>query len=315
MMPNVRSTLSVDDTRDIHRYFTELLARTARSTAGVVLSQADNLSLASIKRAAARGECEAPGGAAGVTWPKVDINGHIVYSGREVTAQPKKPHGDQNAVGGYTFEHDEIISFSFVSSQLSRLHHVLVGPLDRRASDVFREYMDRGGVAADLQGVPSCDHVAHLTPAWIALAHETRAAAQDVVDRACRRHNLKGKEAAFVAAVDVKVIAPGQPNTRNRRYHAAVKAGYPKAEAEAVANELSAKTAIAEAILMREKAAVIDSLTRDAQLLDEIRRRSRLKGELSDRHRTMLAGADAQARELVAAACRAWNAVKLRGAT
>lgn len=292
---DVSPRLSSDDAFDLREYV-RLSATIARSTHGPLM---ENAKFGSVMRDGQ--EVRMSKAYPAPPWPRV-VKGKIMWSGREITARPNKAAGDSSGTAGYDMEHKERLKFAFVSRQLMRLGAVRIGDMQHSAADVFAAFLERATDADDLsRETCNCDSVAHLTAPFAALALEVRTQAANVNEHACRRHNLKGKEAAFVVKVDIT----GEIG----RSHAAKAAGYDPARLTEIANELSAKPAIASAIKMRERAAVIDALTNDWQLLVELRRRQSV-GDLVPSHVTQLRAADEHARVLMREACVAWNRVR-----
>ncbi len=294
---DVASVLTSKDAKDL-REFTRLRGSFERSTHGSMMEHAKY-------NGALRDGMEVTTAQAypKASWPRVE--GGEIVSERAITARPNKGHGDASVSAGYDMTSDQSASFANVSNRLVRLAGVRVGGMNHSAALVFDVFMRYSTENDDLSQECDCDNVAHLTVAFAALAMSVRGEAADVIRLACRRHNLKGKEAAFVAAVDLK-----RPDGRN---FAAVTAGYDPAKAHAIANELSSKPGIEAAIKMREKAAVIAALTNDWQLLLELRSR-RATGGLTPSHVKDMELAEEEAEALMGEACRAWNGARAGGA-
>jgi len=304
-----RYKLSSEDFKQLRTYYFDIQPKTSRSTLGSALQHAENA------RRVMRG-------GVGVTLsraypkppaPKV-VDGKIVRSDLEITAQPNKPHGDKSGTGGYTLSRDEMITTAFVLGQFHRLDRMRIGDMHLNAREVFVEFLTRSADGDDLSyETCNCDSVAHLTAPFAGLAIQVKQQARDAAARACRRYNLKGKEAAFVVAVDVSPLPePGEPDNRVGRHHAAITAGYDKATAHEKADELSSKAPIAEAIKMREKADAIMRLSGDWALLLELRRR-RAVGDLVPSQKEQLRAAEHCGRELMRLACAAWNVARTVG--
>jgi hypothetical protein len=293
---DVSALLSFADAKALREYV-RLSATISRSTHGPLM---ENAKFGAVMRDGKEVRMSKAYPAA--PWPRVK-NGEIMWSGREITARPHKSAGDSSGVGGYDMEHQERLKFAFVSRQFRRLAGVRIGDMQHSALDVFASFLERCADSDDLsRETCNCDSVAHLTAPFAALALEVRTEAGNVDSSACHTHNLKGKEAAFVVAVDI-TGATG-------RSHAAKTAGYDPAKVNEIADKLSAKPGIAAAIKLRERAAVIAARNNDWQLLVELRRRQSV-GDLKPSQVSQIKAADAHARELMREACRAWNRVRV----
>jgi hypothetical protein len=304
-----RFKLSSEDFRQLRTYYFDILPKTSRSTVGASLQHAHNAGRVM------RGGEEVPLSRAYPTppTPKV-VNGKLVRSELEVTARPSKPHGDQSGTGGYVLTNAEMTISAFVMAQFYRLERVRIGEMQLDARKVFEEFLTRSAEGDDLSyETCNCDAVAHLTAPFAGLAIQVKQQAREAAARACHRYNLKGKEAAFVCAVDVSPLPEkGEPDNRVGRHHAAIAAGYDAATAHEKADELSAKAPIAEAIKMREKADAIMRLSGDWALMLELRRR-RAVGDLVPSQKEQLRAAEHCGRELMRLACAAWNVAKVGG--
>lgn len=285
--------LASEDALLLDRYYTRSVER---STFGAQMDHG-KYNFGAIRDAARLGKCEPPGGTLSEPWPVV-VGGAIVRSDHELTAQPRKLHGDHFG-GGAEFDEVDTLGRGTVSRVLARMARVLLMP-DVTARDVFDVIGHLGGDMPfrSLAHRGSVPDLCFVTAPGRQLVAERRGAADGWPGVARAHHKLTEQEVAFVGELDL------QHGERGR--FAAERAGYPLAECLDVAETLMRKPGVLAALDLRRQAARLAGLW-DHQVYADPQAAAVGSGKHVRRLRT---AAEADAVALLASACSAWNAAR-----